>query len=103
MNALRHAVKEPVYKSTPRYYLLVTTHRVFPGEHVWKKWTNRFEFWDLKTGLEVGSFDLDGEESGFGSVVFSPDGKTLATGGNGRVQLWDFGRPPGRADDGSED
>jgi hypothetical protein len=30
-----------------------------------------------------------------GGGCFSPDGKTLATAGNGRVLLWDFSTPPG--------
>ncbi|MBI3461531.1 MAG: PD40 domain-containing protein [Planctomycetes bacterium] len=29
------------------------------------------------------------------SVCFSPDGKTLATGGHGKVLLWDLSKPPG--------
>jgi WD40 repeat protein len=35
------------------------------------------------------------------SVCFSPDGKTLATGGHGKVLLWDLRRPPGGTDAGS--
>jgi peroxiredoxin len=31
------------------------------------------------------------------SLAFSPDGKTLATSGNGGVLLWDFTDPPGKA------
>jgi len=31
-------------------------------------------------------------------MCFSPDGKTLATGGNGRVDLWDMEPPPGAAE-----
>src|SRR5262249_45397116 len=29
------------------------------------------------------------------SAAFSPDGKTLATAGHGRVLLWDMTKPPG--------
>ena len=63
---------------SPNSELLVTTHQVFPREHVWKEWTDRLKFWDVKSGSEVGSFDLEEKETGFGSVVFSPDGRTLA-------------------------
>src|SRR5258707_3950620 len=49
---------------SPNGELLVTTHQVFPRERVWKEWTVRLIFWDAKTGLEVGSFDLEEKETG---------------------------------------
>jgi WD40 repeat protein len=63
---------------SPNGELLVTTHKAFPREYDWKEWTDHLRFWDLKTGLEVWSFDLEEKEMGFGSLVVSPDGRTLA-------------------------
>jgi WD40 repeat protein len=63
---------------SPNSELLVTTHQVLPREGVWKEWTDHLRIWDLKTGSEVWSFDLEEKETGFGSLVFSPDGRTLA-------------------------
>ena len=49
--------------------------------------------WDVNAGKEKAL--LTGHRGGVNSVVFSPDGKTLASGGGnfkGEVILWDVGR-----------
>ena len=51
--------------------------------------------WELETGER--SATVDRGVLGFLAVAFSPDGKTLATGGMGRtVLLWDVEGLPGR-------
>jgi WD40 repeat protein len=44
------------------------------------------KLWDVATGRELAS--LAGHPT-TGALVFSPDGKRLASSGNGRVQVWD--------------
>src|SRR5262249_54255155 len=42
--------------------------------------------WDIATHAQIGApFG-----SGVNTIAFSPDGKTLATAGNGTAQLWDI-------------
>jgi uncharacterized protein (TIGR03067 family) len=49
--------------------------------------------WDMRREQEVGRFR--GIETAFSPPVFSPDGKTLATGGRGGViKLWNLGSSP---------
>ncbi len=43
--------------------------------------------WDVETGEQVGT--LRGHSGAVGTVVYSPDGKTLASGGDTTVRLWD--------------
>jgi WD40 repeat protein len=52
--------------------------------------------WDPVAGKELFQ-DLEGHHAGVSAVALSPDGKTVATGGDG-VRLWDAasGKPAGR-------
>ena len=43
--------------------------------------------WDVEKGEQVGT--LKGHSGVVGTVVYSPDGKTLASGGDTTVRLWD--------------
>lgn len=48
-------------------------------------------FWEVRTHRRFGAaISLPGAQRGGGTIAFSPDGKTLASGNNnGTVQLWD--------------
>jgi WD40 repeat protein len=54
---------------------------------------NLVKVWDARTGRDVAA--CKGHEGAVLRLAFSPDGKTLAAGGHGRVLLWDLTRPPG--------
>ena len=55
--------------------------------------TGLVTLWDLAEGESRGT--LTGHTQAVRRVIFSPDGKTLATGGGGRtVRLWDVGSRP---------
>ncbi len=49
---------------------------------------NRVFFWDVESGEQMGApLKLPGQ---VGSLVFSPDGKTLAVGSGSGIYLWDY-------------
>ncbi len=51
-------------------------------------WSESFmRVWDVDKGEQVGT--LKGHTGVVGTVVYSPDGKTLASGGDTTVRLWD--------------
>jgi WD40 repeat protein len=55
------------------------------------KWMEGPAFYDLTTGKETGSVDLDPEFLGVNVMALSPDGKTLALGTQkGAIVLWDM-------------
>jgi WD40 repeat protein len=43
--------------------------------------------WNVETGEQVGT--LKGHSGAVGTVLYSPDGKTLASGGDNTIRLWD--------------
>src|SRR5205814_1764973 len=45
----------------------------------------------LRTSDGQSALDFAGHSNDVDAVRFSPDGKTLATGGNGAILLWDVG------------
>ena len=48
-----------------------------------------FKLWDVETGKVQTTVKKKKDNYGVNAVVFSPDGKTLATGHFGVVTLWD--------------
>jgi len=58
--------------------------------------TGQVQIWDLKAKKAVASWKAHRPGEDLGSVVaFSPDGKTLATGRAGKIELWDLYSEPG--------
>ena len=56
-------------------------------------WSGEIRVWDAETGEHLKT--LTGHTGGVSSVVFRPDGKTLASGRtDGTILLWDFSTPP---------
>ena len=54
-----------------------------------KGWQNLIQLWDVDTGTDLGT--LSGHTEGIETLVFSHDGKTLASGSqDGTVLLWDW-------------
>ena len=52
----------------------------------WGDAGKKIRLWDRPAGKLIGTLTL---ESGFGVMAFSPDGKTLVSGGNDLVTFWD--------------
>jgi WD40 repeat protein len=44
--------------------------------------------WDVEKGEQVGT--LKGHSGAVGTLLYSPDGKTLASGGDSTIRLWDI-------------
>ena len=58
----------------------------------WSEDKTIVKLWDVGTQREL--VTLKGHEGFVSAVAFSPDGRTLATGGGNRsIKFWDVGRP----------
>ena len=53
-----------------------------------RSWDRLIALWDVKAGKELRR--LHTEKDVLVSLAFSPDGRTLAWGGYGRIHLWDI-------------
>ena len=70
---------------------LVLSHNgsLLAATHGFQDYENIISLWDTETGEEVGT--LNGHKQGIWSLVFSPDGKTLASSGSERnIRLWNI-------------
>lgn len=73
-------------RSVPTVIVLNNGERIVGGGD---KFRGRLQIWNTRTGDEVLARDFD--EHLVESVTFSPDGKTLVTGGiDGRIAWWDI-------------
>ena len=56
-----------------------------------KSWQDTIQLWDVDTGTDLGI--LSGHSEEITMLVFSHDGKTLASGSNdGTILLWDWNK-----------